>query len=69
MHGDRRTCAQACSIAERALDRAAPTNERLWFKFFTAEHMAAEMLYMASDLSKHDDVQRLAPNCWPHQMT
>jgi DNA-binding XRE family transcriptional regulator len=61
LRGDHRACAQACSIAERALDRAAPAGERLWFKLFTVEQMTYEMLRMASDLSNHDDVQRLAP--------
>ncbi|MGH8575197.1 MAG: hypothetical protein ACREX8_21895, partial [Gammaproteobacteria bacterium] len=61
LRGDQRACMQACSIAQRALDRAAPSGERLWFKFFTAEHMSYEMLRMASDLGRHDDVQRLAP--------
>jgi transcriptional regulator with XRE-family HTH domain len=61
LRGDQRACAQACSIAERALDRAVPANERMWFKVFTPEHMTAEKLYMASDLGRHDDVQRLAP--------
>lgn len=59
--GDQRACAQACSIAERALDRAAPAGERVWFKVFTPEAMNHEMLHMASDLGRHDDVQRLAP--------
>ncbi|MGH3721835.1 MAG: helix-turn-helix domain-containing protein [Pseudonocardiaceae bacterium] len=59
--GDQRACTQACSTAQRALDRAAPSEERLWFKFFTAEHLSYEMLRMASDLDRHDDVQRLAP--------
>lgn len=59
---DHRACAQACSVAQRALDRAAPVGERLWFKFFTADHLNYEMLRMASDLGNHDDVQRLAPD-------
>lgn len=61
LRGDQRACAQACSIAQRALNRAAPAGERLWFKFFTPEHMTAEMLRMASDLGRPDEVQRLAP--------
>lgn len=61
LRGDHRSCAQACSVAQRTLDRAAPTSKRLWFKFFTAEHLNYEMLRMASDLGRHDDVQRLAP--------
>ncbi|MGH3829922.1 MAG: hypothetical protein ACRDRS_05635, partial [Pseudonocardiaceae bacterium] len=52
----------ARSVAQQALDRAAPSGERLWFKFFTAEHLSYEMLCMASDLGWHDDVQRLAPD-------
>jgi hypothetical protein len=61
LRGDHRACAQACSIAQRALDRAAPAGERLWFKFFTPDHLSYEMLRMASDLGRPDDVQRLAP--------
>jgi transcriptional regulator with XRE-family HTH domain len=61
LRGDQRACAQACSTAERALDRAAPADERVWFKIFTADHMTHEMLHMASDLGRPDDVQRLAP--------
>lgn len=62
LRGDHRACAQGCSVAQRALDRAAPASERLWFKFFTAEHLNYEMLRMASDLGSHDDVQQLAPD-------
>ena len=61
LRGDQRACAQACSMAERALDRAVPPGDRVWFKFFTADHLAHEMLHMASDLGTADDVQRLAP--------
>jgi transcriptional regulator with XRE-family HTH domain len=61
LRGDQHACAQACSIAERALDRAVPADERVWFKVFTPDHMTHEMLHMASDLGRHDDVQRLAP--------
>jgi hypothetical protein len=65
LRGDQRACAQACSVAERALDRAVPADERLWFKFFTPEHMTHEMLRMASDLGRHDDVQRRRPAAGP----
>jgi transcriptional regulator with XRE-family HTH domain len=59
--GDRRACAHACTAAERALDRAMPIDEPSWIQFFTAEQLSAEMLYMASDLGRYHDVQRLAP--------
>ncbi|MGH3821807.1 MAG: helix-turn-helix domain-containing protein [Pseudonocardiaceae bacterium] len=59
--GDHRACAQSCSIAERALDRAVSADERVWFKLFTTQAMTHEMLHAAADLSRHDDVQRLAP--------
>ncbi|MGH3773743.1 MAG: hypothetical protein ACRDRW_20530, partial [Pseudonocardiaceae bacterium] len=61
LRGDQRACAQACTVAHRALDRAAPAYERVWFKLFTPEHMTYETLRMASDLDRHDDVQRLTP--------
>lgn len=62
LQGDQRASAQASAIAERALDRAVPTGERTWVKLFTAEHLAAERLYMASDLGRPGDIQRLAPD-------
>ncbi|MGH3719565.1 MAG: helix-turn-helix domain-containing protein [Pseudonocardiaceae bacterium] len=61
LRGDQRACAQACSVAQRALDRAAPADERMWFTLFTPGHLTAETMWMASDLGRHDDVQRLAP--------
>lgn len=62
LRGDHRACAQACSMAERALNRAAPpTDERVWFTFYTADHMTFDMVHMASDLGRPGDVQRLAP--------
>jgi len=61
LQGDQRASAQACTVAERTLDRAVSTGERMWVKLFTAEHMAAERLYMARDLGRHGDIQRLAP--------
>jgi hypothetical protein len=60
MRGDQRACAQACSIAHRAFDRMAPAGEQLWFKLFTPEYLTYEMLGMASDLGRLDNVQRLA---------
>ncbi|MGH3899588.1 MAG: helix-turn-helix domain-containing protein [Pseudonocardiaceae bacterium] len=61
LHVDRRACAQACTVAERALDRAMPADEPAWIQFFTAKALAGEMLTMARDLGRHQDVQRLAP--------
>jgi DNA-binding XRE family transcriptional regulator len=61
LRGDQRACAQACAVAERALVRAVPAEEPAWIRFFTADQMAAEMLYMAGDLGRHADVQRHAP--------
>lgn len=61
LRGDRRACSEACAVAERALDQAMPADEPGWIQFFTAEQLAAEMLYIASDLGRHQDVQRLAP--------
>jgi hypothetical protein len=61
LHGDHPACAQACAVAERALDRAMPADEPDWIRFFTAEQLTAEMLYMAGDLGRYHDVQRLAP--------
>ncbi len=62
LRGDQRACAQACSIAERALDRATPPDERVWIKVYTADHMTFDMVQMASDLGRHQDVQRLVPD-------
>lgn len=59
--GDHRASAQACTAAERALDQAIPADEPDWIQFFTAEQLTAEMLYMAADLGRYHDVQRLAP--------
>jgi len=61
LHGDRRACANARAVAERSLERAVPADEPAWIRFFTAEQLSAEILYMASDLDHHDEVQRLAP--------
>jgi hypothetical protein len=61
LRGDQRACAQACSIAERALDRAVPTGEPVWIKFDTAVHLTFHRVQMASDLGRHQDVQRLVP--------
>ncbi|MGH3688265.1 MAG: hypothetical protein ACRDRU_11285 [Pseudonocardiaceae bacterium] len=38
-----------------------PAEEPGCIQFFTTEQLTAEMLYMASDLGRHQDVQRLAP--------
>ncbi len=61
LRGDQRACAQACLIAERAWDRAVPSDERAWTKVYTPDHMTFNMVQMASELGRHDDVQRLAP--------
>ncbi|MGH3923065.1 MAG: hypothetical protein ACRDTT_09395, partial [Pseudonocardiaceae bacterium] len=61
LHGDRRACAQACTIAEKTLDRAMPADEPAWIQFFTAKALTGEMLTIARDLGRHQDVQRLAP--------
>lgn len=60
LRGDRRACAEASAVAERALDRAVPADEPAWIQFFTADQLSAEMLYMASDLGRHGDVQQIA---------
>ena len=61
LRGDRRACVQTCAVAEKTLDQAVPADEPSWIRFFTAEQLSAEMLYMAGDLDCHDEVQRLAP--------
>ncbi|MDQ3886464.1 MAG: hypothetical protein M3308_05520 [Actinomycetota bacterium] len=61
LRGDRRACVQTCALAEKTLGRAVPADEPPWIRFFTTEQLSAEMLYMASDLDHHDEVQRLAP--------
>jgi len=61
LSGDRQACSAACTTAERTLDRAMPADEPDWIQFFTAEQLTAEMLYMAGDLGRPHDVQRLAP--------
>lgn len=61
LRGDRRACSEACTVAERAMDRAMPADEPGWIQFFTPEQLTAEMLYMAGELGRHEDVQRLAP--------
>lgn len=62
LQGEQRACAQACTTAERTLDRIAPENERTWVKRFTTEHLAAGRLYLAGDLGRYAEVQRLAPD-------
>ncbi|MGH3905719.1 MAG: hypothetical protein ACRDTE_16275, partial [Pseudonocardiaceae bacterium] len=59
--GDQQACAQACTIAERTLDRAIPTGERPWMPVFTAAQMTTRRLFMARDLGRTGDVQRIAP--------
>lgn len=61
LQGDQRACAQACTIAERMLDRMTSTRERTWIKLFTADHLTAQRLFMARDLGRTADVQRIAP--------
>lgn len=61
LRGDQRACAQACSVAERAWDRAVPSDERAWTKVYTPNHMTFNMVQMANELGRHQDVQRLAP--------
>jgi hypothetical protein len=61
LEGDRRSCSQSCIVAERALDRARPADEPAWIQFFTAKALTGEMLTMARDLGRYQDVQRLAP--------
>jgi transcriptional regulator with XRE-family HTH domain len=61
LSGDRWACAETCALAERALDRAVPTDEPAWIQFFTAEQLTAEMVYMATDLGQYREAQRLAP--------
>lgn len=60
--GDHRACAQARTLAERTLDQAVPADEPAWIRFFTPEQLSAETLYIASDLGRPQDVQRLAPD-------
>ncbi len=62
LRGEQRASAQACTTAERTLDRAVPTGERIWFIPFTADQMTAQRLYMARDLGRTGDVQRIAPD-------
>lgn len=62
LRGDQRASAHACTLAERTLGRAAPTGERTWIKPFTADHLTADRLYMARDLGRTGDVQRIAPH-------
>lgn len=62
LRGDQRACAQTGAIGERTLDRVIPTGERTWTKVFTADEMIAQRLYMARDLGRADEVQRIAPD-------
>ncbi|MGH3905600.1 MAG: hypothetical protein ACRDTE_15660 [Pseudonocardiaceae bacterium] len=62
LQGDQRASAQACTTAERTLDRAAPTGERVWIKVFTTDHLTTQRLFMARDLGRTGDVQRIAPD-------
>ncbi|MGH3929761.1 MAG: hypothetical protein ACRDTF_07265, partial [Pseudonocardiaceae bacterium] len=59
---DRRACDQVCGIAERMLNRAFPTEGRTWMTMFTADHLTARRLFMAGDLGRTGDVQRIAPD-------
>ncbi len=58
--GDAAACAGAMSRAERALG-AACDDEPSWIRFFTAEQLAAEFMYAASELGRPADVQQFAP--------
>lgn len=60
--GDQRACAQARAVAERTLDQAVPPDEPAWIRFFTPEKLSAEVFYVARDLGRSHDVQRLAPD-------
>jgi len=59
--GDARACGAAMNQAEHALE-AAHGDEPAWISFFTYEQLAAEFMYAASDLGRHNDVQRFAPS-------
>ncbi len=62
LRGDRRGCDQARAVAERALDQAVPADEPAWIRYFSSELLSAQVFYMASDLGRQRDVQRLAPD-------
>ncbi|MGH3692857.1 MAG: helix-turn-helix domain-containing protein [Pseudonocardiaceae bacterium] len=61
LSGDQRACAEACALAERALDRAVPADEPVWIQFFTPEVLTAEILDVTADLGQYQKVHRLAP--------
>ncbi|GAA1414320.1 multiprotein-bridging factor 1 family protein [Catellatospora coxensis] len=58
--GDARGSDEALNRAERALDHAAPDDEPVWIRFFTAQQLAAESMYAAADLGRGEHVRRHA---------
>ncbi|MGH3943418.1 MAG: helix-turn-helix transcriptional regulator [Pseudonocardiaceae bacterium] len=61
LRGEQRACAQTFTIAEKTLDRAVPTGGRTWVMIFTDDQLIAQRLYVAGDLGRYKDVQRIAP--------
>lgn len=62
LSGDQRAWPRPCAVAERTLDRAVAVDQPAWIRFFTTEKLSAEVMYMASDLGRQHDVQRLGPD-------
>ena len=60
--GEHQASAQAYTVAERTLDRATPDVERTWTKTFMADHLTTRRLFMARDLGRAADVQKIAPH-------
>lgn len=60
LRGDRVPASRSRLIAEQNLDTTATEPEPLWIQFFTAEQLAIEGQYIASDLGDHEEVKRFA---------
>ncbi|MCC3317886.1 hypothetical protein [Nocardia africana] len=59
--GDRAAAARALTDAGRHLDRVIVDDEPAWVRFFNAEQLAAEIMYVAADSAQDTLVQRHAP--------
>lgn len=60
--GAARVCHKKMRDAESALERAHPSAEPVWNRFFTERQLGAEFMYASSSLGEQDRVRRLAPD-------
>jgi tripartite-type tricarboxylate transporter receptor subunit TctC len=64
LRGDARASDRALNDAERALERGVPGDEPSWITYFTPPQLAAESMYVATDLGRgHTCATTPPPRC------